>query len=71
MIARSLLFLIRAYRKLLSPILPDACRFHPSCSLYAQEAVSRHGSWKGARLALKRLGRCHPLHAGGDDPVPE
>jgi len=71
MIARSLLFLIRAYRKLLSPILPDACRFHPSCSLYAQEAVLRHGPWKGARLALMRLGHCHPFHPGGDDPVPE
>jgi putative membrane protein insertion efficiency factor len=61
--------LLRAYRLVLSPWLPRACRFHPSCSAYAEEALARHG-WKGVHLAVKRVLRCHPWNAGGVDPVP-
>lgn len=68
--ARALLVLIEAYRLLLSPLLGGHCRFVPSCSLYADEALRRHGAWVGARLALKRLSRCHPFRPGGYDPVP-
>jgi putative membrane protein insertion efficiency factor len=71
MLARPLLFLLRAYRKLISPVLPDACRFDPSCSSYAEQALKRHGALKGGWLALRRLGRCHPLSPGGHDPVPD
>lgn len=66
-----LLLLIDAYRAALSPLLGGHCRFIPSCSVYAQEAIERHGARHGARLALGRLARCHPFHAGGFDPVPE
>jgi putative membrane protein insertion efficiency factor len=65
-----LVLLIRGYRMLLSPVLGRHCRFHPSCSEYALEALQRHGLWKGSRLALRRIGSCHPWHAGGFDPVP-
>lgn len=65
-----LVLLIRAYRLLLSPLLPPACRFAPSCSEYSLEAVSRHGVLRGSYLAIRRIGRCHPLHSGGFDPVP-
>lgn len=61
---------IRAYRLLLKPWLPPCCRFHPSCSEYALEALHRHGAWRGTGLTLRRLSRCHPFHAGGFDPVP-
>lgn len=61
---------IRAYRWLVSPLLGRHCRFHPSCSEYALEALQRHGLWKGSGLALRRVGCCHPWHAGGFDPVP-
>ena len=64
------LLLIRGYRLLISPLLGRHCRFHPSCSEYALEALQRHGLWKGSRLALRRIGSCHPWHAGGFDPVP-
>lgn len=67
---RLLLGLIRLYQLVLSPILPAGCRFYPSCSEYAREAVGRHGAWRGGWLALRRLGRCHPFHPGGLDPVP-
>ena len=63
-------FLLRAYKWVISPLLPPACRFHPTCSEYTMEAVSRHGVLKGLLLGLKRLSRCHPFHAGGLDPVP-
>jgi hypothetical protein len=63
--------LIRLYQITLSPILGGACRFEPSCSAYALEAVERHGAVRGARLALARLLRCHPFGAAGYDPVPE
>lgn len=68
---RLLTLLIRAYQLLLSPFLGNHCRFHPSCSAYAQEAILRHGAARGGWLALRRLGRCHPWHEGGLDPVPE
>jgi uncharacterized protein len=61
---------IRAYRRVLSPLLPAACRFHPSCSAYALEALERHGPLRGVGLTLWRLGRCQPFCAGGFDPVP-
>ena len=62
--------LIHLYRLLISPLLGDRCRFYPSCSHYAEEAVLKHGVLKGGWLALKRLGKCHPWHEGGIDPVP-
>ena len=62
---------IIAYRRWLSPALPARCRFYPSCSAYALEAIARHGAPRGAGLALRRLLRCHPFHPGGYDPVPE
>jgi len=64
------LWLIRAYQLLLSPLLPSCCRFAPSCSHYAAEALGRYGFLKGLYLSLRRLGRCHPFHPGGWDPVP-
>jgi putative membrane protein insertion efficiency factor len=63
--------LIRGYQVLISPILPPACRYSPSCSAYALEAVTRHGAARGGWLAVKRVCRCHPWHEGGWDPVPE
>jgi putative membrane protein insertion efficiency factor len=68
--ARALLLLIEAYRVVLSPLLGGYCRFQPSCSVYAREAVQRHGAWRGAGMAARRLLRCQPFHRGGFDPVP-
>ncbi|HMN46330.1 MAG TPA: membrane protein insertion efficiency factor YidD [Povalibacter sp.] len=62
--------LIRGYRYLISPLLGPNCRFHPSCSCYAEEAIGLHGPMKGSYLAAQRLLRCHPWHPGGYDPVP-
>ena len=62
--------LIRGYQLVLSPIFGGACRFVPSCSAYASEAIDRHGAWRGSLLAVKRIARCHPLCDGGYDPVP-
>ncbi|MBF0096113.1 MAG: membrane protein insertion efficiency factor YidD [Magnetococcales bacterium] len=70
MLKHPLMGLIRIYQYVLSPILPRSCRFFPSCSEYALEAVQRHGAWRGSWLAIKRLLRCHPFHPGGIDPVP-
>jgi putative membrane protein insertion efficiency factor len=70
MSARALRAAVRAYQWCVRPILPPACRFHPSCSEYADEALARHGVWRGGALALKRLCRCGPWHPGGYDPVP-
>lgn len=66
-----LIGLIRLYQRLISPLLGPRCRFSPSCSTYAVEALSVHGLWRGTWLAVWRLLRCHPLSAGGYDPVPE
>jgi putative membrane protein insertion efficiency factor len=65
-----LLALLRAYQYAIRPLLGPHCRFHPSCSDYAREAIERHGAARGGWLALKRLARCHPYHPGGFDPVP-
>ena len=69
-VARVLMWGIVAYRRYLSPALPARCRFYPSCSAYAQEAIARHGALRGTALAVGRLLRCHPFHPGGYDPVP-
>ena len=61
---------IRGYQRLISPLLPPRCRFVPSCSSYAIEALERHGAAQGGWLAVKRICRCHPLNPGGYDPVP-
>ncbi|MDJ0886813.1 MAG: membrane protein insertion efficiency factor YidD [Desulfobacterales bacterium] len=61
---------IRGYQSLVSPIIGPCCRFHPSCSAYALEAIGRHGVFKGAWLVTRRLLKCHPFHPGGFDPVP-
>lgn len=66
----ALLLLIRGYRGLISPLFPPTCRFTPTCSQYALTAVDRFGPIKGSWLALQRVGRCHPFHPGGYDPVP-
>ena len=70
-IARLLTAPIVAYRRYLSPALPARCRFYPSCSAYAQEALTRHGALRGSGLAIWRVLRCHPFHPGGFDPVPD
>jgi len=68
---RSLLIgLIKAYQYLISPFLGPSCRFHPTCSHYAIEAISEHGVLKGGYLSVRRIIKCHPLHEGGHDPVP-
>ncbi len=69
MLTKLALFLIRAYQVLLSPLLGSNCRFQPTCSQYAYEAVTRYGPCKGSYLALRRLLRCHPFCRGGYDPV--
>ena len=63
--------LVRGYQLFLSPMLPSACRFHPTCSVYMYEAIDRHGPLRGVALGLKRLAKCHPWHAGGIDHVPD
>jgi putative membrane protein insertion efficiency factor len=67
---RVLTSLLRAYRYVVSPLLGPNCRYHPSCSCYAQEAIERHGALAGSYLAVRRLLRCHPWREGGYDPVP-
>ena len=64
------LALIRFYKAAVSPLLSPACRFYPTCSQYAYDAVQRYGVFRGGALGLKRLARCHPWHPGGYDPVP-
>ncbi|MCA2212735.1 membrane protein insertion efficiency factor YidD [Jidongwangia harbinensis] len=70
-VARLLTAPIVAYRRYLSPALPARCRFYPSCSAYALQALARHGALRGSALAIWRLLRCHPFHPGGFDPVPD
>jgi putative membrane protein insertion efficiency factor len=70
MIARVLVLPIRLYQLVVSPLLGPRCRFYPSCSAYAVEALQRHGALRGSWLAVRRLGRCHPWNPGGPDPVP-
>ena len=65
-----LVLLLRGYRFVISPLYGEVCRYHPSCSAYALEAVSEHGALRGSWMAARRLGRCHPWAAGGYDPVP-
>ena len=65
-----LIFLIRGYKRFLSPLFPPACRFIPTCSEYAMEAISKYGAIKGGYLAFRRILRCNPFHPGGYDPVP-
>jgi hypothetical protein len=71
MMTRVLMGVVRAYRLLLSPWLGSSCRFEPTCSVYALQALSRFGAAKGSYLTLARIGRCHPWCAGGLDPVPD
>ena len=65
-----LIFLVKCYQWGLSPWLGRQCRFYPTCSHYAIEALQRYGAWHGSLLALRRIGRCHPWHPGGVDPLP-
>ena len=65
-----LLFLIRCYRRFISPLFPPCCRFYPTCSTYSMQAIEKYGAAKGGWLALKRIIRCHPFNDGGYDPVP-
>jgi putative membrane protein insertion efficiency factor len=64
------LFLIKVYQKIISPIFPSTCRYNPTCSQYAKEALETHGLFKGSWLAIKRIGSCHPWGGSGYDPVP-
>ena len=67
---RLLIGMLRAYRAVISPLYGDVCRYYPSCSAYALEAVRAHGATRGSWLAIRRVGRCHPWATGGVDPVP-
>ncbi len=64
-----LIFFLSAYQRLISPVLPPACKFCPTCSEYAKQAIARYGAGRGAWMAMRRLLRCHPFTAGGYDPV--
>ncbi|TYT75256.1 membrane protein insertion efficiency factor YidD [Desulfobotulus mexicanus] len=70
MFKRLILLLIRIYQLILSPLLGPSCRFYPTCSAYAYEAVQKYGVFRGGCMAIKRLLKCHPFHPGGVDPVP-
>jgi putative membrane protein insertion efficiency factor len=69
-VRRLLILGVRGYQVVLSPLLPSACRYHPTCSAYAIEALAKYGALKGSWLAIRRIGRCHPFRPGGFDPVP-
>ncbi|MCX5768251.1 MAG: membrane protein insertion efficiency factor YidD [Gemmatimonadetes bacterium] len=64
------IWFVRAYQVALSPLLPPSCRYFPSCSAYAIEALEKYGAWRGGWMAARRIARCHPFRAGGFDPVP-
>ena len=68
--ARMAVAVLSFYKRVVSPLLPPACRFEPTCSVYARQAIERHGALAGIRLSIRRLLRCHPFHSGGFDPVP-
>lgn len=68
--SRIVIALLDFYKRFVSPLLPRACRFEPTCSVYARQAIAKHGLARGGALALRRLTRCHPFHRGGLDPVP-
>lgn len=67
---RLVILLLKGYKKIISPYLSSQCLYEPTCSVYSQDAVREHGVFKGIRMTFKRLGRCHPGHEGGYDPVP-
>ena len=67
---RPALFLLRFYKRFISPILPPMCRFEPTCSIYMMQAIEKHGAARGIWLGLRRLSHCHPFNPGGWDPVP-
>ena len=69
--AKLLMASVRAYQKVLSPAMGGNCRYYPSCSQYGYDAIRLHGAGRGSWMAVKRIGRCHPFHEGGYDPVPE
>ncbi|MFB2836994.1 membrane protein insertion efficiency factor YidD [Floridanema evergladense] len=66
-----LIWLIRGYQMFISPLFPPSCRYQPTCSKYAMQAIERFGPWRGSIMAIRRILRCHPFHPGGYDPVPE
>ncbi len=66
-----LIMLVRGYQLLISPVLGSNCRYMPTCSAYTIEAMEKHGAFKGVWMGIKRVGRCHPFHEGGYDPVPD
>lgn len=66
----ALIMVVRGYQVAIGPLLPPACRYYPSCSNYAIEAIEKHGAWRGGWLAARRIARCHPFRPGGYDPVP-
>lgn len=68
--ARFGMFMIRGYQTYISPLLPPACRYTPTCSQYTMEAIQKYGFFRGSWMGAKRISRCHPLHSGGYDPVP-
>ncbi|MFO7265361.1 MAG: membrane protein insertion efficiency factor YidD [Limnochordales bacterium] len=70
MLRAALIGAIRFYQKFISPLFPPRCRFYPTCSSYAAEALARHGVLRGSWLTIRRLSKCHPWHPGGYDPVP-
>ena len=65
-----LIGLIKIYKSLISPLFPNTCRFHPTCSTYSMDAISQYGAFRGMYLSIKRISKCHPFHKGGFDPVP-
>lgn len=71
LIARALVALITLYRRAISPLFPRHCRYEPTCSAYALEAIRVHGALRGTAMAVRRIARCHPFNPGGVDPVPD